>query len=120
LQIYYYLIINILLDFISAECEFLMKFESEVYQSLKKIRKTVSQSKKNEDENQNDMKIEQKNEKKRENEEKEENEKRNEKKKENEEEKENEKRDEKQNVNKILFNELLLLNIEETDYLLTK
>ena len=68
MQIYYYLIINILLDFISAECEFLAKFESEIYQSLKRIRKTVSQSKKNKDENQDDIKIEQKNEKKRENE----------------------------------------------------
>jgi len=120
LQIYYYLIINILLDFISTECEFLAKFESEIYQSLKKIRKTVSQFKKNEDENQDDMKIEQKNEKKRENEEEKENEKKNEKKRENKEEEENEKRDEKQDVNKISFNELLLLNIEETNHLLTE
>jgi len=74
LQIYYYLIINILLDFISAECEFLTKFESEIYQSLKRIRTTVSQSKKNKDENQDDIKIEQKNKKKKENEKKRENE----------------------------------------------
>jgi len=92
LQIYYYLIINILLGFISTECEFLAKFESEIYQSLKKVRKTVFQSKKNEDENQDDMKIEQKNEKKKKNEEEEENEKRNEKKRKSEEEEENEKR----------------------------
>jgi len=120
LQIYYYFIINILLGFISAECEFLAKFESEIYQSLKKIRKTVSQSKKNKDEKQNDMKIEQKNEEKRENEEEKENEKRNEKKKENEEEEKNEKKDEEQNVDKISFNKLLLLNIEETNHLLTE
>ncbi len=114
MQIYYYLIINILLGFISTECEFLAKFESEIYQSLKKVRKTVFQSKKNKDENQDDMKIEQKNE------EEEENEKRNEKKRKSEEEEENEKRSWKQDVDKISFNELLLLNIEETNHLLTE
>jgi len=44
----------------------------------------------------------------------------NEKKRENKEERENEKKNKKQDVDKISFNELLLLNIEEINHLLTE
>jgi len=58
-------VINMLLGFSSAGCEFLAKFKPEGYQPSKRARKTVPQSKKNEspsleNENQHDSEYEQK------------------------------------------------------------